>query len=76
VSIESKNQSTYFFRQLRALQSRAEALQQDISDIESLVSQIVTTQENQICEMQSLVNPYSNYGEAICNQRESFGNYD
>jgi len=46
MSIESKNRSTYFFRQLRASQSRAEALQQDISDIEALVSQIMTTQEN------------------------------
>jgi hypothetical protein len=49
------------------LAQRVQALKRELNDLETLIHQVIISQADQIKELESLVNPYSDSGTAVCN---------
>ncbi len=53
--------------ELKVLRKKINSLQQDVSNLEATISQIVTSQEARISELECSAHPFGQSGEAICN---------
>ncbi len=55
------------WQELGRLRSRANSLEQDISNLEATFSQLITSQANRLSELECFTHPSGKTGEAICN---------
>jgi hypothetical protein len=52
---------------IEMLAQRVKVLKKELNDLESEIHRVIGSQANQIRELESLVNPYSDSGTAVCN---------
>jgi len=53
--------------ELQALRRRLNSLDQDVSQLEAIFSQVVTSQEDRLSELECYPHQFGQGGEAICN---------
>jgi|GEM_PF-4259874 len=61
------NFSMTLLDRLQALDQKVASIQIEITELTATVSQVVTSQEERIRELESWINPNSHEGSAICN---------
>lgn len=74
--LEDCTMSNHKLDSVQSILTRLNAIKEEISQIETTVHSVVVVQADRITELECTADPLSGCGEAFCNSRSLFNDYD